>query len=67
MDTSKYEDMAPEDLCKACREKMKNNKDYLAVGAPFEETWPKVKGLNSLNDQAGTAVRSPCRSPSKSA
>ena len=34
----KYEDMAPKDLCKACREKMENNKGYLAVGAPFEET-----------------------------
>ena len=41
----KYEDMVPEDLCKACRKEMENNRGYLAVGAPFEETWPKDTAL----------------------
>ena len=41
----KYEDMVPKDLCEACRKEMENNKGYLAVGAPFEETWPKDTAL----------------------
>ena len=41
----KYEDIVPKDLCKACRKEMENNKGYLAVGMPFEETWPKGTAL----------------------
>lgn len=41
----KYEDMVPKDLCEACVEEMRNNKGYLAVGTPFEETWPKGTAL----------------------
>lgn len=41
----KFEDMVPKDLCEACLDEMKNNKGYLAVGTPFEETWPKGTAL----------------------
>lgn len=41
----RYDDMVPKDLCEACVEEMRNNKGYLAVGTPFEETWPKGTAL----------------------
>ena len=41
----RFEDMVPQDLCEACIEEMKNNKGYLAVGTPFEDTWPKGTAL----------------------
>ena len=41
----KFEDMVPKDLCDACLEEMRHHKGYLAVGAPFEETWPKGTAL----------------------
>ena len=41
----KYEDMVPKDLCNACLKEMGNNRGYLAVGMPFEETWPKDTAL----------------------
>ncbi len=40
-----YEDMVPGDLCAACREEMQDNRGYLVVGTPFEETWPKGTAL----------------------
>jgi len=41
----RYEDMVPPDLCEACRKEMENNRGYLSVGTPFEETWPKDTAL----------------------
>ena len=41
----KFEDMVPRDLCEACLEEMANNRGYLAVGTPFESTWPKGTAL----------------------
>ena len=41
----KFEEMVPRDLCEACLEEMQNNRGYLAVGTPFEETWPKGTAL----------------------
>ena len=41
----RYEDVVPKDLCEACREEMQNNKGFLSVGTPFEETWPKETAL----------------------
>ena len=41
----KFENMVPKDLCKACLEEMQANKGFLAVGTPFEETWPKGTAL----------------------
>jgi hypothetical protein len=42
----KFEDMVPEDLCNACLEEMRqNSRGYLAVGTPFEDTWPKGTAL----------------------
>ena len=41
----KFEDMVPKDLSAACLEEMKNRSGYLAVGTPFEETWPKGTAL----------------------
>ena len=41
----KFEDMVPPDLCAACREEMETNSGYLAVGTPFEETWPTGTAL----------------------
>ena len=41
----RFEGMVPKDLCEACRTEMEHNKEYLAVGTPFEETWPKGTAL----------------------
>ncbi|MFP6589144.1 MAG: phytanoyl-CoA dioxygenase family protein [Candidatus Latescibacterota bacterium] len=41
----KFEDMVPQDLCEACLEEMTNNRGYLAVGTPFESTWPTGTAL----------------------
>ena len=41
----KFEEMIPLDLCRACLEEMPHNTGYLAVGTPFEETWPKGTAL----------------------
>ena len=41
----KFEEMVPKDLCRACLEEMHHNRGYLAVGTPFEETWPKGTAL----------------------
>ncbi len=41
----KFEDMVPRDLCDACLGEMQHNNGYLAVGTPFEETWPKGTAL----------------------
>lgn len=41
----KIEEMVPKDLCTACLEEMRHGKGYLAVGTPFEETWPKGTAL----------------------
>ena len=43
----KFDDMVPRDLADACLEEMKSGKQrgYLAVGTPFEETWPKGTAL----------------------
>ena len=41
----KYEEMVPRDLSEACLEEMKNDRGYLEVGTPFEETWPKGTAL----------------------
>ena len=43
----RFEDMVPKDLCAACVEEMRNNKGYLAVGTPFEETWPQGTGTEN--------------------
>ncbi|HCV25252.1 MAG TPA: phytanoyl-CoA dioxygenase family protein [Candidatus Latescibacteria bacterium] len=48
----KFEDLIPKDLCEACREEMPNFGGYMAVGTPFEETWPK-------NTPLGDAFRLP--------
>ncbi|NKB66418.1 MAG: hypothetical protein GKR89_05115 [Candidatus Latescibacteria bacterium] len=44
----KFEEMVPKDLSQACREEMGNNRGYLAVGTPFEETWPKGTALGDM-------------------
>ncbi|HJP30608.1 MAG: phytanoyl-CoA dioxygenase family protein [Candidatus Latescibacteria bacterium] len=41
----KFEDMVPRDLSAACRQEMESNKGYLAVGTPFETTWPTGTAL----------------------
>ena len=41
----RIEGMVPEDLSRACLEEMRHNRGYLAVGTPFEETWPKGTAL----------------------
>ena len=41
----KFDDMVPRDLCEGCLEEMRNNKGYLEVGTPFEETWPQGTAL----------------------
>ena len=41
----RLDDMVPKDLCEACLVEMRNNKGYLAVSTPFEETWPKGTAL----------------------
>ena len=43
----KFESLVPRELCEACLEEMRNNKGYLAVGTPFEETWPKGTALGN--------------------
>ena len=44
----KYEDMVPEDLCRASRVEMQNFGGYLAVGTPFEQTWPMDTALGEV-------------------
>ena len=44
----KFDDMVPADLCKASREEMPTFGGYLAVGTPFEETWPKDSALGEV-------------------
>lgn len=41
----RLDDAIPKDLCAACLEEMKEYNGYLAVGTPFEETWPKDTAL----------------------
>ncbi|SVD14961.1 uncharacterized protein METZ01_LOCUS367815, partial [marine metagenome] len=41
----RFEEMVPKDLCAACLEEMLEHKGYLAVGTPFEQTWPKDTAL----------------------
>ncbi len=41
----RFEEMVPKDLCAACQEEMLEHKGYLAVGTPFEQTWPKDTAL----------------------
>lgn len=41
----KFDNMVPKDLCEACLEEMRDNRGYLKVGTPFEETWPKGTAL----------------------
>ena len=48
----RFENMIPADLCDACLEEIRQHKGYLAVGTPFEETWPK-------NTPLGEAFRLP--------
>ncbi len=37
--------IVPKDLCAACLEEMQQHRGYLAVGTPFETTWPKDTAL----------------------
>ena len=48
----RFENMIPADLCNACLAEIRQHKGYLAVGKPFEETWPK-------NTPLGEAFRLP--------
>ena len=48
----RFENMIPADLCNACLAEIRQHKGYLAVGTPFEETWPK-------NTPLGEAFRLP--------
>jgi hypothetical protein len=41
----RFDDLVPADLCAACLEEMRHNRGYLAVGTPFEETWPRGTAL----------------------
>ena len=41
----RFDQIVPEDLCRACREEMAHPESYFAVGTPFEETWPKDTAL----------------------
>ena len=41
----KFDEMISKDLCAACLVEMRDNKGYLAVGTPFEDTWPKGTAL----------------------
>lgn len=44
----KFENMIPKDLCEACVEEMHHHKGFLAVGTPFEKTWPKGTALGDV-------------------
>ncbi len=44
----RFDEMVPKDLCEQCLKEMKNYQGYLAVGTPFEETWPKGTGLGDV-------------------
>ena len=44
----KFDEMVPRDLSRACLGEMRDNKGYLAVGTPFEETWPKGTALGDM-------------------
>jgi hypothetical protein len=41
----RYDNMIPKYLCAECRDEMEDCGGYLAVGTPFEDTWPKSTAL----------------------
>ena len=44
----KFDEMISRDLCAACLVEMRDNTGYLAVGTPFEDTWPQGTALGDV-------------------